>query len=256
MTGHRAQSGFSLLELSIALIIIAVMVSASVAALRPAAERADALAAERFQEIVRQSLVNFARTHHRLPCPDVSGDGYEDDCPTSGIRNGAVPFYSLEMTIATSIENSRSGAENLLYGVYRNDAIDADLTVLEERTGDQPGDADYRTRDDFRQALINAAQYHADNGVGAEEIHVTGDGVTSGPEDCADNRVVNMAFVLISAGARDMNEDGNAFDGVNGNWQHEGNAVYCAGSPSRSRDNVYDDTVVAINFYALLGLMD
>lgn len=247
-----AANGFTLVEMAITLIVVAILVAASLSALRPAAARVDAMKAERFQQLVRQALLNFAETYHRLPCPDVSGDGYEDDCETNqNLRTGRVPYHSIDVELSTSIGNMQSGVENIWYGVYRrsdaNVEDDSDLARLKARSG-------ISAREDFRQALVNASLYHAANGVSENEIHVTGDRHTSGNEDCAQNRVVNVAFVLISA-VRDMDGSGTAFDGIHNAWNASGGSL-CAASPVRMRDATYDDRVIAYTFEALIGELD
>lgn len=252
MSPGRPNEGFTLFELAITLIVVAILMAASLSALRPAAARVDAIKADRFQQLVRQALLNFAETYHRLPCPDVSGNGYEDDCETStGIRTGRVPYHSIDVELSTSIDNVQSGVENIWYGVYRrsdvNVADDSDLVRLKPRTG-------ISSREDFRQALVNASVHHAGSGVSENEIHVTGDGHTSGAESCADNKVVNVAFILVSA-VRDLDGSGSAFDGIHNAWDTAGSSL-CAASPTRPRDATYDDRVLAYTFDAVIGELD
>lgn len=244
--------GFSLLEMAMALSIIAVLVVAASAALRPSADRASAAAARQFQDRVRQALVNFAETHHRLPCPDADADGSED-CDGTGLRTGGVPYYTLDMVIGTDMSGTRNGVENLLYGVHRRQdgQLDADLARRRDRNGDNAEDID-----DLRQALRNAAQYYAGEDTDTDEIHVTGDGRDAGPDDCAANAVANMAFVLISPGSRDSDGQGGPHDGSNDTWRRDGSGALCAASPQRPADRDYDDRVLAYSFSDLLGVLE
>lgn len=248
----RPASGFSLLEMAMTLSIVAVLVVAASAALRPSADRANAAAARQFQDRVRQALVNFAETHHRLPCPDRDADGRED-CSVTGLRTGGVPYYTLDMVIGTDMGGTQSGVENLLYGVHRRQdgQLDADLTRRRDRNGDNAEDID-----DLRQALRNAAQHYAGQATDTGEIHVTGDGHGAGPADCTANAVANMAFVLVSPGSRDSDGQSGPYDGSNDAWRRDGSGSLCAASPQRPADRNYDDRVLAFSFSELLGVLE
>ncbi|MDH7942553.1 hypothetical protein QGM61_01860 [Pseudohongiella sp. SYSU M77423] len=251
--------GFSALEIALVLLVVGLLLAGGLGALRAGANAIEISTAEAFQEQVASQLIEFARANHRLPCPDSNVDGLEDDCSSSTIRTGGVPYYSLGMEPGSTIANTSTGIENLMYGVYRNSTAGsagnggADLSILDERTGDAQGDAGYRNREDFRQALRNAGSELVDNGVTASEIYVTGDGQTSGDENCQTNQVANMAFVLISSGATDMDGSGGRFDGLNDAWRKDGSGALCASSPNKRKNAGYDDKVLAYNFDALLG---
>lgn len=253
MTEHRRQSGFSLLEVTISLVVIGLLVGAGLGVWQPASERINALKAESFQQKVEQALINFVLTNYRLPCPDTTGNGYEGDCSTNGSDTGAVPYYSLGITLGSSVANSTAGYENMVYGVYRSPSgsavDDADLAQLLERTKDADGDGSFQDLNDFRQALIKAVA----NPVTAAEIYITGDNSTTGTESCTINQVANVAFILISAGAQDRDGDNSGFDGVNTGWARNGNGTRCAASPLRRHDRDYDDYVVGVSFQSLLG---
>lgn len=244
MITGRWQSGFSLLEVTISIVVIGLLAGASLGVWRPASERLDELRAESFIKVVQQAVIRFAQTSFRLPCPDTTGNGYEN-CGAG--NTGRVPYYTLGMELGGNVANVGNSYENLLYGVYR--AANADLAQLINRTGDNLGTGSLLDVNDFRQALMTAA---AANTV-ATEVHVTGDGSTTGAENCAANRVANLAFVLISAGARDRDGDNNGFDGLNANWSANGGGSLCASSPLLRQSANYDDIVAAVSFQSLLG---
>lgn len=248
MTSTRWQSGFSLLEVTLSIVVIGLLASSSLGIWRPAVERLDELRAESFIKVVQQAVIRFAQTSFRLPCPDTTGNGYEN-CGADS--TGRVPYYTLGMELGGNVANVGNSYENLLYGVYR--AANADLSLLIERTGDASDDNSSEAAapdiNDFRQALMTAA---ASNTV-ATEVHVTGDGSITGAENCGANRVANLAFVLISAGARDRDGDNSGFDGLNTNWSANGGGSRCAASPLLRQSANYDDLVVAVSFQSLLG---
>tara|TARA_R100001143_G_scaffold6831_1_gene9147 strand:- start:14619 stop:15419 length:801 start_codon:yes stop_codon:yes gene_type:complete len=258
-SARTTNRGFSTLEIALVLLVVGLLLAGSLGVLRTGASAVRIGAAEAFQDDVASQLIEFARGNHRLPCPDSNADGFEDDCSGTALRTGGVPYYTLGMEPGSSIANISAGIENIRYGVYRHSTAGgtgnggADLAVLVERTGDAAGDSGYRDREDFRQALRNAGDEVIANGVNDSEVYVTGDGQTSGTEDCQANQVANMAFVLIGSGAADLDDSGTRFDGLNHAWRPGGSTALCASSPNKRKNATYDDRVLAYNFDALLG---
>lgn len=250
LAGQGQEEGFSLMEMAIVLLVIGLLSALGMAIYRPAAEMQREASAAIFQQRVEQTLLNFTLTNHRLPCPDTTGDGYEN-CGTAKI--GAVPYATIGLTLNGLAAGCVNTPQNMLYGVYRSSntvpAHDADLTVLKERTGDAVGTTPYQDTNDFRRALINAAAA----AVSRTQVYVTGDGRTTGKEDCRTNVVANAAFWLVSPGAGDMDGNGNPFDGVNENLKKDGTGSLCLASPTQLHDAGYDDLVKGVSFNTLLG---
>lgn len=85
----RHKTGFSLVELAIVLVIVALLASGllvGIAAQRNAAETIDA---QRQLENVRETLTGFALTHGRLPCPALPNLASSD--ANAGVENCAQP---------------------------------------------------------------------------------------------------------------------------------------------------------------------
>jgi prepilin-type N-terminal cleavage/methylation domain-containing protein len=85
---HR-NNGFSLVELAIVLVIVALLASGllvGIAAQRNAAENIDA---QRQLENIRETLTGFALTHGRLPCPALPNLASSD--ASVGVENCAQP---------------------------------------------------------------------------------------------------------------------------------------------------------------------
>jgi prepilin-type N-terminal cleavage/methylation domain-containing protein len=105
-TPPHSNNGFSLVELAIVLVIVALLTSGlllGISAQRNAAENVDA---QRQLENIREALLGFAMANGRLPCPadpaltsaDVNKVGLED--PPNGPCNrviGAVPWATLSL---------------------------------------------------------------------------------------------------------------------------------------------------------------
>lgn len=243
------QRGFSLIEVSIALVIIGVITMASFQAFTSASYYKNQVASAGWLEQASSLVVKFAQTNNRLPCPDVDLDGFED-C-SGNKKTGTLPFYSLGMPVSSQISDVIVGHQNLIYGVYRDGANDADLTVLAERTGDVLGDANFQNVNDFKVALSNAFVLS----FSAAQPYVTGDVNTTGAENCTTNQVANAAFWIASSGGLDADEDGNPFDSVNELLKHDGTGTLCFTSPTRRHDALYDDKVKGLSFSELIGLL-
>lgn len=85
----RHGTGFTLVELAIVLVIVALLASGlmvGIAAQRNAAENIDA---QRQLENIRETLIGFALTHGRLPCPALPNLASSD--ANAGVENCAQP---------------------------------------------------------------------------------------------------------------------------------------------------------------------
>jgi len=85
----RHKTGFTLVELAIVLVIVALLASGllvGIAAQRNAAETIDA---QRQLENIRETLTGFALTHGRLPCPALPNLASSD--ANAGVENCAQP---------------------------------------------------------------------------------------------------------------------------------------------------------------------
>jgi len=195
----RRQRGLTLLEMGLSLFTAGVILSAVMVATGSSGSRTASAEAAYFDAIVDALLV-FARRNHRLPCPDVNGDGEEDiECPPL-VRAGGVPYTTLGIELAVPVGE---GVDvKYVYGVYRGGGdVTRDLTRRAERSQPQPhpaGTARFEDGDDFRQALINAFRApltQADALVVSRQATV--------PLQCNSQAVNNVAFVEASRSLAD-----------------------------------------------------
>lgn len=99
MTPCQRSGGFTLLELTIVLVIVALLTSGLLAALPIQRDLQNQAAAERQLQEARDALLGFTAANGYLPCPAKSSiDGSEDrtagSC-TAGKRNGLLPWATL-----------------------------------------------------------------------------------------------------------------------------------------------------------------
>ncbi|MDQ3564290.1 MAG: type II secretion system GspH family protein [Pseudomonadota bacterium] len=80
------QGGFTLIEIAIAVVVIALLLGSLLGPLSVRIEQADRQETQALLDEIKEALYGFAVTHGRLPCPDTDGDGHED--------RGGSPNYS------------------------------------------------------------------------------------------------------------------------------------------------------------------
>lgn len=223
--------GFSLVELALALTVLGLMASAAVA-YGGLFRNGGKLATDAQLASLSESVIAFARTRNRLPCPDTAGSGYEalvaDVCP-SGIEVGWLPYLSLGL--------SQPAAQGrAVYGVYRkpdpSPAANADLAV---------------------SASLATLAIAAGQSTDGNHVYLTGDGTTAnGTENCVTNVVSNPAYVILAPG-EDRDGDGKQVDGIHSTLPDSGR---CFAAPSRGVDTNFDDRTIALSVYALLAKLN
>jgi prepilin-type N-terminal cleavage/methylation domain-containing protein len=222
-----AQQGFSLVELTVVLIVIGALSLLANFAFSGADVTRSAQRQAASANAVREALRYFMLVNRRLPCPDFDGNGYED-CATAGER-GFAPYLTLGLDDAPH--------DRMRYTVYRNGAPD-DVTTLAERTGDTEGQPDYLGYGDT-VATLAAIPVALDTG----HLHVAAVDA-GGASDCV--LATHPAFVLIAPGA-DRDGDDNSLDGINAN------SSACVASPLQASSPDYDDFVAVESADALIG---
>lgn len=250
---HR-QQGFTLLELALVLLLMGGMALIVISYQRYSLKQQDA-AAQGYQDQIAAALYRYANRHYRLPCADTNGNGHEagssGQCQQGKTAHmvGGVPFLTLGMTAAQEL--NQAARQRYVYGVFRDDTPDTDLTALVERTDDSLGDSGYLSRDDLRYALRQLGQRSLDT----SRIYVTGDNQQAGTADCNGNPIANLAFFVAYAGTRDGNGNGQMFDGENASLSWPSSSGLCVSGPLTGQEKRYDDTVIAVGFAELLGYL-
>ena len=121
----RRQHGFTLAELAVVLVIVALLSGSLLVPLGSRMEARDRqLTLERLRDI-QQALTGFAIIHGRLPCPSTEPDpaspayGLEDGPPCNLAREGVLPWRSLAMPATDAWGRDRQSAADEWAGHWR-----------------------------------------------------------------------------------------------------------------------------------------
>jgi len=116
------QSGFSLLELAIAMFVLVLLLGSILVPLATQVEQRQVSETEKIMEEARDALLGFAIANGYLPCPDTNNDGAENVtgtvCSTIGansIAHGNFPWQTLGLAGADAWNNRIRYAVNADY---------------------------------------------------------------------------------------------------------------------------------------------
>lgn len=138
----RLQRGFTLTELAIVLIIVALLISGMLVPLSAQKDMQDTNETQRQLAEIREALLGFAVLNKRLPCPDTDTDptasGYgleEPACDSSVSEEGFLPWKTLGVSAMDAWGTRRTVATSprlgdWRYRVDRNFANSASLISL------------------------------------------------------------------------------------------------------------------------------
>jgi len=236
------QAGFTLLELAVVLVVAGLMSWAAFSGYTTVSQEQEIERGRAEAQQLQSVLRAFALRNGRLPCPAVNAEGYETETAgncSSGNQLGWFPYISVGLALPPDRLRAR-------YSVFRaanaTAALDADLAVALERTGDTVGDTTYLDATDLIVALNNASAL----AFSASRTYLTGDAGAAGAIDCAGNRVMAAAYWVIVP-LQDKNGDTDRLDPP-----HTMGSL-CAASPSAPVRWNSDDVVVAESPAQLAG---
>jgi type II secretory pathway pseudopilin PulG len=126
----RRQRGWSMVELGVVLVVFGYLGTAYLNALSGTEKFREEMGEESALNAAEQQIKAFALREKRLPCPDVTGAGWEDaSCagaaPGVGRRVGRLPYNTLQME-----EPVLQGGGAIRYGVWREATSDLGTAVI------------------------------------------------------------------------------------------------------------------------------
>ena len=248
----RNQRGFTLLEISLVMVIIGLLYMVWSYTVPWIEEESGYERSRSNISEAEEAIIAYARSHYRLPCPDTSttpnglqGSGGTSVCAEGDVV-GRIPYADLLLPAP----NQDAHHVPITYAVYRDADDNADLATRTELIN-VIDDVDIfnvvlstYSVCDFCEALHNA-----ETAEGNTLASVSTDLTLGGVGGCDSGNFVNQAFVLASSGMQDADADDNLFDGVNDT------TATCFASPYQIRSREYDDIVSAVSFNRMIGAL-
>ena len=126
MTLRRVQRGFSLIELAVAVLVIALLLGSILVPLGTQVEQRKISDSRKALEEIREALIGFAIINGRLPCPDTDSDpaaaGYgleEATCSADPVTEGYLPWKTLGVAEMDAWGLKRTAAASPRLGDWR-----------------------------------------------------------------------------------------------------------------------------------------
>jgi prepilin-type N-terminal cleavage/methylation domain-containing protein len=212
------QKGFTLIELSVVIVIIGIIISAIATVLPSLIYSSKIKKARAILEKIDYAVQGYAIANNRLPFAAGANDGLE----TTDTFIGYLPYQSLGLS-----SGQDPWGNAIRYAVYGVAGGTANLT------------ATFTDTDAFCTALTQASTAAFD----ATIVHPT-TAATCGSADSTNS--ANQAYILVSGGAKDLDGAAGFFDACNDPATPTFNA------PNKIIDNSYDDLTVAFSINELI----
>ncbi|MES2677568.1 MAG: prepilin-type N-terminal cleavage/methylation domain-containing protein [Pseudomonadota bacterium] len=137
------KKGFSLIELSIVILIVSILITGSLGISKTAINNSKAKITKDRMSTVYQALSNFLATNRRLPCPAIitiakgstSGTTTTPNNMTYGQETGAVTTATVGTGVCNYSYVSSTNAPNLVYGAVPIIALGLDPDIAEDGWG-------------------------------------------------------------------------------------------------------------------------
>ncbi len=202
------QAAFTLIEMSIVMVIIGILVSIVMTVMPSVVKTAKIKEARAKLSKYEKALQGYAISNYRLPFADSNGDGREN----TNTYVGTLPFLTLGLSSGSDPWNNpvKYAVYGKPYGVWSlTDTSKANLCNVLTQINNS----------------INAS------GFDRKVAYTCKDACVTPPQDS-----VNQAFILASGGARDKDGANGYFDGCNGRGTR-------FNADNRIHANDYDDVV-------------
>jgi len=263
---NKNQTGFTLIEIAIVLVVVGVLLGYTVAMIPVQQELRQYSKAEKEMEDIIDNLLAFAQVNGRLPCPDTTGDGAEDTVdlfdnvtgvgPGDGFDDGCAGYFGFLPPETLGMNGDISAAGLLLdpwglgygYAVSNIDAGAGAFPVI-----------DLVTANGIREEGIPAYNINPPDLFVCDDSTVFGDQTDCTPASVGNQVVGNVAVVITSLG-----KDNELVAGPPSNIQRENfddfnvgtnDKVFISAPRSDSAGTEFDDIVKWISPNILFSKM-
>ena len=210
-------TGFTLIEMAIVIIVVGVIISIAAATLPPLILSSKIKKTEALLEKVDNAIQGYSMVHHRLPFAANAPDGIE----SNDLFVGYLPYHTLGLSSGTD-----AWGNVIRYAVYGESGGTANLTQI------------FADADAFCTAISAAGTAAFSTGI----VHSTSADPCSGADAANSN---NQAYVVASGGSKDLDGANGFFDMCNGQSNPGFN------SPAKIQTTNYDDHVRAFSINEL-----
>lgn len=96
----NSNSGFTLIELAVVLVIVGLVLASLFVPISTQVNQAQIIETRRDLLDIKEALLGYSLINGRLPCPDFTGDGFEDACPNANVTastEGNLPWATLAL---------------------------------------------------------------------------------------------------------------------------------------------------------------
>ena len=215
------QKGFTLIELSVVIVIIGIIISAIATVLPSLIYSSKIKKARATLEQIDYAIQGYAIANNRLPFAASANDGVE----TNDTFIGFLPYQTLGLSLGQD-----PWANEIRYAVYGVTAGTNNLTDI------------FADTDAFCTALTQASTAAFDSTI----AHTT-TATACGSADATNSS--NQAYILISGGPKDMDSVNGFFDACNDP------ATTTFNTPNKIMDTTYDDLTRAFSINELIQRM-
>lgn len=213
------QRGFTLLELSLVLVVLGILANMFIQPAGSQVEMAKRQRTDRSLDQVEQALIGFAMTHARLPCPaDWQGPAIEKEECGVGRNYGRLPAITL------GLPGARDAQGALLDGW--NQPIHYAVSAADHPTRGLVGWSDFTTSDELREVGMSEL---------ASELAICATAVST---DCpVDQLLANQVPVIFFSKGKPLD------DSLIEQENTDGDDVYVSHPYSQTDANHFDDRV-------------
>lgn len=225
----KKYKGFSLIEMSVVLLVIGLLVGVILKPLGASYDQTKRQKTRVQLEEIREALLGFAVVHGRLPCPAIIGT-YGQEQEHCAVPHGYLPAAVLG--VAGSFNDS-----GLLLDAWGS-PLRYSVSLSDSAEFGEPGMADFVSENEMKN--VGLQNLHADLVICAE----------SATGSCARNdiRANHVPAVVLSTG-RDLTDAGVQSENL------DNDIIFASHSYSQSPDNPYDDMVLWLSDNVLYSRM-